>query len=1191
VRERAKSGVFISYARADGEEFATRLRQRLERDATDVGVVWQDRSKLEGGIGWWKQIAEAIERSEFLALVMTPAAVQSEVVRREWLYARGEGVCVYPVIGAPGLNFDVLPRWMRKANFYDLEREWDKFIGHLRAGCRVDRVPFMAPDMPGTYVDRPEEFGALKALLLGGGTEPVAITTALRGAGGFGKTTLAAALCHDADVQTAFDDGILWVTLGEKPNLVASLTTAYAALTGERPGFANEEDGANELASKLEQKNCLLVIDDVWRPGDLRWFLRRNDGCARLITTRLAEAAPDSRQVLVDEMKPAESRALLGKAAGLAERLGNWPLMLEIVRANVEGLVKRGKSVENAVEYVSRALERKGAGFFHKESVEERHQSIAETITVSLKLLESDQKRRYQELAVFPEDTDVPLEALRDLWDLDEFDTEELARRLDGLSLLRLDLRTETVRLHDVVRNWLESQVSDVPAVHGRLVDAWWPGRYRLSAYGWRWLAYHLAGAGRDEDLRTLLLDFGWLQRKLEATEPQALTADFEYVSKSVELCRIQSMLRLSAHVLAADNKQLAGQLLGRLPEREAAGLEPLIEGARAWREVAWLCPLPGSLTAPGGPLVRSLVHGSEVKAVAISEDGRWAVSGAGRAVRVWDLESGREVWTLKGHTDAVHAVAMSGDGRRAVSGSRDRTLKVWDLKSGREEWTLKGHTGEVWSVAISRDGLRGVSGADDGTLKVWNLEIGREERTLDGQTFRVKAVAVSGDGRRAVSGSFGKTVTAWDLENGREEMRLEAHTREVKSVAVSGDGCRAILGPDGGKVAMWDLESGEAWPLEGHAGDILSVAVSGDGRRAVAGTSDGTVRAWDLESGQEDRRLEGHTGAVNGVAVSGDGQRAVSAAEDGTVKVWDLTSGRKELTVKGHVGRVNAVAVSRDGRRAVSGSDDETLKVWNPRIGVEERTFAWHRAPIRAVAVSGDGGQAVSGSLSQHVKVWDLESGRELRAHEGLEGFGHWVRAMAISADGGRAVTGSFGRIVKVWDLENGQEVWAREGSWGSVSVALSGDGRWAASGSESGVVMVWDLDGGQKERALQGHTSWVNAVAVSDGGNRVVSGSADRTVRVWDLESGRKRQPLEGHTREVTGVAVSGDGRRVVSASEDRTVRVWDAQTGKPVATYTLDGEATCCGVTVDGRIVVAGDATGAVHFLRLIEPDDPV
>jgi hypothetical protein len=84
----------------------------------------------------------------------------------------------------------------------------------------------------------------------------LAIRTSLHGAGGFGKTTLAAALCHAEDVINAFDDGILWVTLGEKPQLIPAIGTLYAALAGEYPVFANQDDAAYRFWQKLLLSQC-----------------------------------------------------------------------------------------------------------------------------------------------------------------------------------------------------------------------------------------------------------------------------------------------------------------------------------------------------------------------------------------------------------------------------------------------------------------------------------------------------------------------------------------------------------------------------------------------------------------------------------------------------------------------------------------------------------------------------------------------------------------------------------------------------------------------------------------------------------------------------------------------------------------------------------------------------------------------
>src|SRR5215203_7530387 len=125
---------FLSYARTDGEQFASALRARLESEQPQI-TLWQDRARMEGGVGWWRQITEAIDRVEFMIMVLTPAALSSDVARKEWQYARQKGVRVCPLMGvsADHLNLRELPGWMRKAHIYDLEKEWPTFVGFLNS--------------------------------------------------------------------------------------------------------------------------------------------------------------------------------------------------------------------------------------------------------------------------------------------------------------------------------------------------------------------------------------------------------------------------------------------------------------------------------------------------------------------------------------------------------------------------------------------------------------------------------------------------------------------------------------------------------------------------------------------------------------------------------------------------------------------------------------------------------------------------------------------------------------------------------------------------------------------------------------------------------------------------------------------------------------------------------------------------
>ncbi|MEQ8463408.1 WD40 repeat domain-containing protein [Coleofasciculus sp. E1-EBD-02] len=119
---------------------------------------------------------------------------------------------------------------------------------------------------------------------------------------------------------------------------------------------------------------------------------------------------------------------------------------------------------------------------------------------------------------------------------------------------------------------------------------------------------------------------------------------------------------------------------------------------------------------------------------------------------------------------------------------------------------------------------------------------------------------------------------------------------------------------------------------------------------------------------------------------------------------------------------------------------------------------------------------------------------------------------------------------------------------------------------------------------RTLTGHSGVVNAVAVTPDGKRVVSGAEDYTLKVWKLETGRELFSLHGHTGIVKSVTVTPDGKQIISVSNDKMLKVWDLETRKIVASFKGDGALICCAVAPDGVTIVAGGASGRIHFLQL-------
>jgi WD40 repeat protein len=283
------------------------------------------------------------------------------------------------------------------------------------------------------------------------------------------------------------------------------------------------------------------------------------------------------------------------------------------------------------------------------------------------------------------------------------------------------------------------------------------------------------------------------------------------------------------------------------------------------------------------------------------------------------------------GHTRQVNSAAFSPDGRRIVSGSDDETVRLWELQTGKELKRLTGHGNEVWSVAYAPDGRRVLSGSDDRTVRLWDIESGKEEHVFKGHTRGVNFVTFSPDGLRILSCSDDTTAHVWDARNPFKDLtQFTGHTRAVWSGAFSADGKYVLTGGFDKVVRLWEADTGkEVRTFEGHNAFVQSVAFSPDGKQALSGGDDKTLRLWDVDSGKELRRFEGHTGIVFSVAFSPDGKRALSGSADRSVRLWEVGSGKELKQFGEHRGDVGCVSFSPNGRFALSASHDHTIRLW----------------------------------------------------------------------------------------------------------------------------------------------------------------------------------------------------------------------------------------------------------------------
>ncbi len=412
-----------------------------------------------------------------------------------------------------------------------------------------------------------------------------------------------------------------------------------------------------------------------------------------------------------------------------------------------------------------------------------------------------------------------------------------------------------------------------------------------------------------------------------------------------------------------------------------------------------------GSVAVSGNYVIRiwNLAHGTVrctfedqwATSLAVSADGKRLLSATeySDSAQVWDLERRQPITRLSGHTGTVNAVALSADGRVAVSASKDKTVKVWDLSSAREFRMTGRQSLPVKAVNSSANGKLVISVSRDGTIILWNTARGCAQHIVnDRQVDEAYGAALSNDGRiLAVAISGKRRVLNADDSPERDESHglrlwmiselyppsvlctLIGHAAPVRGVAISADGSKVISASDDGTMKIWDVkDEHELYQLSttGHRDHVPGVAMSSDGKLAVSAW-ERELRVWNLDTGCLVHALIGHQGPVNGVALSANGEIAISASADHTLKVWDVKHKYERQTLVGHFGSVRGVAVSPDGRFAGSASRDRTLRFWDVEGGKCLSTFTCDGDALCCALV---GNCIIGGDLAGHVYFLTLE-------------------------------------------------------------------------------------------------------------------------------------------------------------------------------------------------------------------------
>ena len=283
----------------------------------------------------------------------------------------------------------------------------------------------------------------------------------------------------------------------------------------------------------------------------------------------------------------------------------------------------------------------------------------------------------------------------------------------------------------------------------------------------------------------------------------------------------------------------------------------------------------------------------------------------------------------LRGHGGPVRALAISPDGKRAVSGSFDTSAIRWSLERNVAEQVMRFHDGAVNAVAYLKDGRIVTAGAD-AHIAIWTPGRQEPDKVLNGHSAPIASIAVSPDDAALASASWDLTVWLWPLKGGTPRV-LEGHTQNVNGVAFTPDGSSVVSAGYDATLRIWPLKGGDEI-VRTLPSPLNTVAVAPDGEIVTAGAS-GKVYFLSPQ-GEVRAEVEASPVPIISLAISPDGRLVAAAGFRGSVAVIDRATRKLERPLIGPGLPVWSVAFFPDGRTLLTGGTDRIIRRWNAMNG-----------------------------------------------------------------------------------------------------------------------------------------------------------------------------------------------------------------------------------------------------------------
>ena len=567
--------------------------------------------------------------------------------------------------------------------------------------------------------------------------------------------------------------------------------------------------------------------------------------------------------------------------------------------------------------------------------------------------------------------------------------------------------------------------------------------------------------------------------------------------------------------------------------------------------------------------------HKGQVTCITTTSDEAFIVSGGDVSLRVWSVETAREVALLDGHSSWVHCVATSS--QYLFSGSFDKTVRVYRAGDYGLVTTLEGHQGEVSCLLVYEKGEIVATGSWDCLVKVWSTKDWKEICTLVGHTKSIECLALIEGKKQIVSGSSDSLIKVWSLASYTQIATLSGHQKANFCLSISFSEQFILSASYDRSIKVWNSTSFaevSSTVVSDYYPQALLLSLND---RYVFTTRDCSIQVYTVDKLETVAVIQGHTKPITQLSISKDGLTLASAGRDNTIRVWNLDYQGIAVKVRGHPTPVTAFAETEEGLATITG---KVIRLWDATSQLEIGQLQKHTKNIECLAISPNRKLLATGGKDKTVIIWNLPERREIAI---LAGHTETVCAVAVSLDGKFVVSSSYSKDIIVWSLIAFKQVAVLSGHTAEVKVlAITHDSQTVISSSKDETLRFWSLDDFTQQRSF---SAWARCISISPNGKYLLTGSRDKNVFVWNFADGRVIANMAGHTDGIWCLAISPDSRFAVSGSVDTTIRLWSLEELREVACFRHHSQhVTCVAFSIDGCSIISSSWDKSVAHMEI-------